>query len=295
MAEQNIYITPDGVQYELDNQTTTFLMSIAGSGLPPITPITFDIPQLHGQLRVGYRLQPRVVRIIEHAIGGATRTQHYALRATLLDRLRPNRTLNETPGVLRKVLPDGGVRDLDVFVTGGMTLDEGEHPHLGCWHTRDVVEFTAYNPVFYDPTPTVEQLAITGIDELVFPITFPITFGGNIIETTDVFTNAGTWEAPLEITITGPVNSPTLLNETTGKVVSINYRLVAGETVVINTDPFGPSVTNSAGDDITGNAETSDLVTFTLVPGDNTLTFWGGAKGTEATCDLSYNARYIGY
>jgi hypothetical protein len=302
--EYNQYISPDGKVYNFDNQVDKFLVNISGTGMPQINPITSQLPFRHGEIRVGYRLAPRLIRVMHHSISGTTRGLMYSDRANLLDLVRPNRTSNETPGKLRKIFNDGSIRDLDVYFTGSLTLDETEdHMDMARWYVRDVLEFTAYDPIFYNPTINTKNMSIASTEnDLVFPITFSISFSGNVVESTDTITYTGNWETSPIIEITGPCDSPTILNQTTGKKITVNYNIVEGDKLTINTDSYKPTVTNLAGTNLIGTISgDSNLIDFGLVPnpiasgGVNSIKIWGGAKYTAAQFAIKYKNRYIGY
>lgn len=302
--EYNQYITPDGQTYNFDNQVDKFLINISGTGMPTINPITSQLPFRHGEIRVGYRLAPRLIRVMHHSLSGYTRANMYSDRANILDMVRPNRTSNESPGKLRKIFDDGSMRDLDVYFTGSLTLDETEdHMEISRWYVRDVLEFTAYDPIFYNPTVTTKTMTIASTENnLVFPVTFGISFSGNIVESTDTITYTGTWETSPVIEITGPCNSPTVLNVNTGKKIVLNYNISATDKVTIDTNSYRPIVTNLAGTNLIGAISgDSNLIDFDIVPapiavnGVNTIKVWGGAQYIAASFAIKYKTRYIGY
>jgi hypothetical protein len=71
---------------------------------------------------------------------------------------------------------------------------------------------------------------------LLFPLTFPLDFGGSGASTLSV-TNQGTIETPLILTVTGPVLLPVITNQTTGEALTTQLLdLLVGETMVLDTD-----------------------------------------------------------
>ena len=301
--EYNQYISPDGQTYNFDNQVDKFLVNISGTGMPEINPITNQLPFRHGEIRVGYRLAPRLIRLMHHSISGCDRPSMYSNRDTLLDILRPNRTSTEEPGVLRKIFEDGSKRDLNVYFSGSLTLDETEdHLDRARWYVRDIIEFTAYDPIFYDPTESSQVLNISSIEEVVFPITFDISFSGNIVEAIANINYSGNWETSPIIEITGPVNNPNIVNETTGKRIVMNYKVKSGETVTINTDSYKPTVVDGSSNNLIGYISgQSNLIDFDIVPapvaasGVNAIKVWGGANYEPAQFTIKYMNRYVGY
>lgn len=81
----------------------------------------------------------------------------------------------------------------------------------------------------YDPTTT------TGGSSLTFPVTFPVSFGGDDSSATLDVVNEGNIDTPAVFTITGPVVNPVIVNETTGeRITTTGLDLSEGEEVIID-------------------------------------------------------------
>lgn len=300
--EYDTYIAPDGATYEFDDQVDRFMLSITGQGIPPVEHITQRGPFQHGETWLDYRLRPRTIRLIHQRVAGPTRTDFWSVRADMLNKIRLNRHATAPGGVLRKTLEDGSLRDIDVIINSGLTLDQGEHPSKGCYHVRDMIEFVAHDPTFYDPTDLTTSWVSPVFTDLVFPITFPITFGGGGIDEAKDITYTGTWPAYPTIVITGPFSGPVITNQTTNEWLALEYEVDPGEIITIVTAFGRKSVTNNVGTNLIGALTTdSDLSTFHLEPapaasgGVNSIKVQGVSPDSNVTVvELTYNTRYIG-
>src|SRR3990167_9916197 len=88
--------------------------------MPQIEYITQRGPYQHGVTVQDYFLQPRVIQMLIRQ-QYCSRIKLWAGRSNILNHLRPNR---QSPGQLntgklRKYLPDGSIRDLDVLIQEG--------------------------------------------------------------------------------------------------------------------------------------------------------------------------------
>jgi hypothetical protein len=302
MAEFDRYIAPDGQVYDFDDQVDQWLLTINNQGMPPIEHITTRGVFQHGETWRDYRLRPRTIRLTHlRETGTQDRADFWAARANILDSIRPNR--GTTLGALRKQLDDGTQRDIDVIISGGMTLPQEEIVGRGCWIVKDFIEFIAHNPVFYDPTEVTSTTTLLSAgDELQFPITFPIEFGGSVINTTVTITYAGTWSSFPTIEIDGPLDDAIITNNSIGEKIELQYNIPLGETVTITLTPDSKTVVNDSGTNLIGVVTTnSDLATFRLEAdpiasgGDNQIVITGGgANVSDTAVRIKYFTRYIG-
>jgi hypothetical protein len=82
-----------------------------------------------------------------------------------------------------------------------------------------------------DRTATLGLPATTG--GVQFPIRFPFRFTGTSLTGDAAAANDGNMPAPVKVTFTGPLQSPTIRNVDTGQWVTYNDALAAGEFVVL--------------------------------------------------------------
>jgi hypothetical protein len=299
------YITPTGVVYNFDLDDR-FIMSEEGLGLPPIEYITQKGPFQHGETLVDFRLKPRTIQMIIRQ-DTCDRYAYWSARAALLDAIRPNyNSLNNlASGTLRKKLPDGTIRSINVAIEEGPIFVARSPDTWDEFGYTETLRFIAHDPTFFDPTSiatTWDALVDPALPaHTVFPITFPITLGPTAYAVAKTITYTGTWLTYPTITITGPMNGFLILNSATGEYIELNYIIASGEVVTISLPYGNKTITSSLGTDLIATCLTSsDLSTFHLAPapeaanGINTIQV--EVTGTDANSKvvLSHNTRYIG-
>lgn len=150
------------------------------------------------------------------------------------------------------------------------------------------VEWDCTDPRLYSAAlNTTSGVALAGVTGgLTWPLTWPLDWGGAQTGQTTV-TNAGTFPAPVEFTINGPVTAPRIENLTSGKTISSTMTLASGESLVIDTGArtvlFG-GVTRSG-------TLTSSSQWFDLAPGDNTIRMT--ASSGTGTLDIEWRDTWI--
>lgn len=300
------YITPDGLTYSFHDARSgggRWLTSFEGQGWPPVTLIEQRGPFQHGTTVLDYRLNPRTMTYI-HQRRGCDRSAYWDIRADILNYLRPNRQTATTfgPGKLRKILPSGAKRDIDVWVIEGPRY---EARSTAAWRettVREALRFYAPDPTFYDPVQVSVELAVETCDGLIFPITFPITFCGSTESETDTVAYAGTWLAYPVIYITGPINDAVIRNLTTMEKLEFDYNIPAGRVVTVDLGYGRKTVRDDLNTNLISVLTTdSDLATFHVAsdpeaPGgvnSFSLSGWGATVGVTSV-RMTYYTRYIG-
>jgi len=217
MIEWDTYIAPDGTAYDLTvpGRPGRWVLSEGGWGTPPIEHLTHRGPYQHGATVRDSHLRPRLIQLVLRA-DGCDRAEYWTLRAALMNQLRPNRQLTAggvLPGQLRKNLPDGSQRSLDVFIGQGPRFEGSDSRSWDEWAFTEILRFVAHSPTVYNPTRTDTALTVGSATVVTYP---------------------GSWPALPTILITGPVANP---------MVNIAYGAI--------TDPFfypqGVQLLNPAG------------------------------------------------
>lgn len=324
--EQTFYIPPDACinpdgtipvaewpkLMPLDDRQGRYLLTTVGEGLPPITYRTQRGPTQHGETVLDFRLQPRTIQYVLRDQHARTRLEYWEQRSRWLDWLRPNRqVLNSfAPGRLRKILPDGSMRDIDAFIERGPTFEARK---LNQWDERAINEtlrFYCPDPTWYDPATRQITWSVELWDGLIFysptypdHLVFPTNslFGTDLLRGTVDITYSGTWWAYPVITIVGPLSNATLSNTTLDTHIELDYNISLGETVTLTTAYGRKSVTNQLGTNLIGTLSRASDLNFFLAPaplapgGINTLVLSGNNAMLGTTVALlSYQPRYIG-
>ncbi len=112
---------------------------------------------------------------------------------------------------------------------------------------------------------------------LVWPVTYPVTWSGVTTNSTATVMNAGTWDSPPLLTVTGPCPPCRITNLTTGQSLRVLEAVPAGQSLVIDV---------AAGTATVGGQSRRVLGSWWhLAPGENTIAF--SADGYDAAAGLS--------
>lgn len=325
ISEFDVYITPDGHEYNLQSPDIRFVRSREGTGMPPVEYLTERGPFQHGETLKGFRLRPRTIQMLIRQ-NYNSRDQYFRGRLQLLDVLRPNRQIvgQLNTGILRKNFADGSKIDIDVMIQQGPNFEAEKSDQWDEYSFDEVIRFVAYNPVFYNPylrthdfinttnpaggSPPVDP---TILGSLVFPAIFPVhftrdlgTFGGVGEDTppttdTNVLIYNGTWIEYPSIVITGPLNSPFIVeNITTHERIRFNYTVNASEVVTMTFSYGSKSIVSSLDPTLSlmGYLDPlSDIGSFHLEPGENDFNLTIVGYSSASSVRLLYKERFVGY
>lgn len=305
--------------YSFDDRDTFFLYDFTGWGMPSIDYITQQGTYQHGQTVLDYRLQPRTIQLTHRKLGNC-RQNYWDNRYMLVDRLRPNFQLANTfePGRLRKILPDGSIRDIRVLIEQGPAFAPRSVDSWDEYAFTETLRFIAHNPIIFNPAVNTASWVLGSLDNLIFwefttwdnRLVFEgddldsggIWFGEGSIGDIINVNYTGTWLSYPTIIITGPINVPSITNNTTSETIELNYNVAPGEVVTINLEYGQKTVTNQLGTNLIGTVTTtSDLATFHIAPnpeaplGVNQLVAYGDAAVLGQTeVRIEWYTQYIG-
>lgn len=289
-ADGNIFVFPD--------EASRFLVYI-GYGAPPIEYVTRRGYKQHGTTKLDQLLQPRQLTIDFWRKPACDRATYWANRAALHDMLRPNRGGSI---LMTLIWPDGTKRAIYLDSDPGAQFNTSQVDDNN-WEINEALEFTAFNPVWFNADQTVLAVAQDTDQQLVFPITFPIHFGpGGLVYTTTI-NYVGNWLSYPILTITGPYDNVTITHEDTGAVITLIVPILAGESRIIDLTPGAVSVVDGNGDDkFSDLGAGTDFVDFAIkaagIPPDglpngiNTISAAIVGSGNAATFTISYSEKY---
>jgi len=263
-----------------------------GFGAAPMHLITERGPLQHGASYRGYRLDERVMQI-GLALRAASWDDMYLQRGELLEWLSP---VADAPLILRFTLPDDTVRQIDCYCTDGPTY--GRKDALGHLIQKAVIQLTAVDPAWYDPERQAVQAVSgpSGGDGWDFPLTGKWTFGGQTVDVESAVDYAGTWIEYPEILINGPISDPKITHVETGETLDFDGTVLAeGESLTIDLRYGYKTVVDQDGANQVGALTAdSDLASWHLQPGDNTVRFEGTGAGAATLIAMRYYNRYLG-
>jgi hypothetical protein len=276
---------------------TVKLLAYGNLGAPPTNFITRQGYKQNGVTEVDYLLQPRNITIELWRSGECDRQTYWDNRKALHDFLRPNRN---GPLTFTLRTPNGDLRSIIVRADPGMTFPAQSNNNN--WSLQEQFDFIAFDPSFFNSEQVDLTLSAATQLQLVFPITFPISFGTSYeLLTTGVISYDGTWKTYPIITLDGPYTRALITNETTGISIFMSVSILTGEQRIINLTPGAQSIT-----DALGNNKFSDLgigtnlIDFAIFPdpevanGQQTITIElvDGIASVSAA-SLSYYERFF--
>ena len=297
--------SPENRVYELitPHNPGRWVISFSGFGTPPIEYITQRGPFQDGETVKDFFLRPRVIQMLLRQ-NFSDRSDWWDGRAAILNEIRPNRQSTATavvPGILRMVKTDGSVRDLNVFIQEGPRFEPRQSNQWDEWSFQESLRFVAHNPVLFDPTRVDFAFTIVLDSDLVFPITFPITFGSGEIDLTPNINYTGTWSSLPIIVITGPLEDFRLDNLTTNEKLEFSADVNPGRVVTIDTTEGVKTVTDDLGNNLIGILTSdSDLATFHIAPdpeaplGVNAMRLQGKHPTGATMVEVRYFTRFFG-
>lgn len=276
----------DGIKYNV--------IAFDGFGMAPVKRTEQTGPLQNGATDTGYRLQPRNLRVSLFN-WAASANQAHLRHNELLGIFRPGNDVIK----LRYTYDDGTVRQIDTYYNGGVGLSSTDYFVSAKWNQRAVVELRAPDPTWYDPSGMSSEfsLSVSG-GGFVFPIFTNFFFGSTTLNNSInvALADANVWDTYPTIIITGATTSLKITNTTTGdKLDFTGSSIGTGIVYTIDTRYGYKTVTDVAGaNQISKLTSDSNLATFRLVPGDNSITVTGTGLDSNSRIQIQYNTRFIG-
>lgn len=264
-----------------------------GFGMSPVRRLTQRGPLQNGDTDVGFRLDPRTMRVAVLAYSSTPAAMH-TKREQLLGMLYPGESTN--PVKLRWTYNGTTQRQIDCHVQGGLSLGSSG---LIKNNWRDVVEFRASDPTWYDPVGGSVQFAQTGGGTpWAVPVVFPTNFGASNLSgsATIDLSDANAWDTYPIIYATGPVTNLVITNTATGdKLDFTGSSIGGGVTYTIDLRYGNKTVIDSTSTNrINQLTSDSNTATFRLVRGNNTITVTGTSITAATNIYIQYNTRFVG-
>lgn len=283
-----------GTAYPLDDGTYALLTGDDGWGMAPLHRLQERGPQQHGDTDKGFRLDPRIGRLVLF-LKGSSREDLYIKRQTLLDLFAPG----DEALKLRWELSD--TKQIDCYYIGDMNMSGSDRKGFS---QEVVITFKAPDPTFYNPTAEARTFNLGGAsDALVVPMEVPMVVGASTLDSTTVITYTGNWRSyPHLIRITGPITDCIITNNTTGEVLDFTgVTISAGDYYELDLRYGQKTVVDSNGNNkIADLTDDSDLATWHLAStrevtgGINSINVAGTSVTEATTVEITYYVRYLG-
>lgn len=217
----------DGKELHVGNYGADVRWLVSGGyAMPPVDFATFRGYRQAGSSLLAAVPAPRQITANLWHSPVCSRDLYWQARNDLVDFFRPN---VGGPITLVVRLPGGAMRAIDVRGDPGPIFPP-YNPTDDVWHIEESLQFIALDPIWYDFQPTEFTLAPSVQSALVFPITFPITFGfdGGVYDT-GVIDYQGTYEGWTWIKLQGPYTWARIVNASTGAVIFMSVALSADD------------------------------------------------------------------
>lgn len=275
---------------DISDMVSYGLVEFDGFGMPIVRRLTQRGPLQNGDTDVGYRLDPRVVRLLVMAYAGDD-AAIIAARAALIGLMKPG---NDVISI--RWTYNGVSKQIDTHYAGGMTL-----PSID-WklqHHRMGFELRAADPTWYDPDGTTIGFAQTGGGTgMPIPFVFPMTLGASNLDVTQAIdlSHANSWDTYPTIIISGPITNLVITNLVTGdKLDFAGLTIGTGTTYTIDLRYGYKTVVDQLGaNQISKLSADSDLATWVLFAGENSVRVTGTSITSATSIVFQFNERFIG-
>ncbi|WP_331728898.1 phage tail family protein (plasmid) [Streptomyces sp. NBC_01259] len=229
--------------------TPVTIATIEGLGLPPMRTADVEPPGEDGLWLGRDYYSGRTIRI-DAAVRRPGDEAGALDTVSSIQRNSDNRNIRQAGGVtmnLRLKFPGRPTRVVRGRVRKADTdLQKAIHG----WIPIDI-EFQSDDYLYYtdEPDTTGIPLAVLSSGGLTFPLVFPFTIDGDPAAVgrpgfLDVDGNASTWPV---LRVTGPCSNPVITHVTSGRSLSVQVTLAAGEWVEIDTRPGWRTVLRNNG------------------------------------------------
>lgn len=275
------------------------LIAYGNLGAAPTSFITRRGYKQHGSTEVDYLLDPRTISVELFRSKACDRQLYWDNRSALHDFLRPNRN---GPITFTLRTPNGNLRSIIVRADPGLVFPPTEQNNNN-WAIQESMDFIAFDPIFFGTEQASVTLTAETQEQLIFPITFPISFGtSDEFLTTGDLTYAGTWKSYPTITLTGPYTRAVITNQQTEAVIYLSVAILEGETRIIDLTPGSQSIVDADGvNKFSDLGAGSNLIGFALLPDPEvadgiqeiTVQLVDGVNGTS-TATIAYFERFFG-
>lgn len=155
-------------------------------------------------------------------------------------------------------------------------------------YSKLALQWTASDPRRYSVDEHTEHCEIvtpsgTG---LVYPLTYPLTYGPDVVAASVVCTNAYEADSPPRLVITGPVTTPLIANVSTGTVLEYAVALASSSDQLVIDVRAGTVLLNGVDRAYARTSNSGPLADFVLAAGDNDLEFRAASSASGNALDV---------
>lgn len=250
-------VNTGGTAIDIEVSYSIRVLQAVGAGMPPINNVITAYGLTDGGLFQRSIAQPRelILQCLTKTDTGAT---FHTARQNLIDLIKRDRQATEGPVKIRYVF-GASTFEIEGYYSGGLELNP-----VNKTYENFNLQFICPDPFWHEITTNTTALNINS---------------------TTVIANSGTAEAFPIFTFVGTGNITQISNDTTGKVINFSgLSVTTGETVTIDLSPGAKTVSSDTRGNLLANvASGSDLSTFSLIIGNNTISNVADAEFTLTT------------
>lgn len=285
------YVDPDGQAWALADYTSgNVALSFAGIGgpLPAFTTLGLSTG---GAIAQQYIAAIRTI-VMQVIVWDDDQTAFLGRLDAWSRALWCQRAGSPSPGTFIVSRPDGSARQIQAYCTIGPDQPDDDGTKSGRLWSTFTLTFQSVDPFWSDADPIVVEFAAVPSGAGVPPMPPVILAPATVLGDT-VVTNSGDSDAYPIWQIFGP-GTPTLTNNTTGRVFGLTNAIGSGDWIAIDTRPTRQSVVDQDGTNQWADlVESSPRDLWQLVPGDNALDMALAGAGTGSKIVMSYTRRWL--
>lgn len=286
MSEAEVWTwrDPDGNEHVLsgDAEGVRVMVGVRGRFMPPARHVEDSVPFQPGTRYRHSQFDPRKVSAVIKIESDSA----VALRSKMRELMR---LFNPMKGEseLEVLNPDGFRRILKCIYESGMEGDE--EFGLGVYMQRAVLSLHAPDPFWMDGSDI--SYSYGNSDTAFFPFP-PLELSPTAILSDFSVNNDGDVDAWPVWVMHGPGTDPTFTNNTTGKSLSLDYSLVSGQSIIIDTRPGFKTVRLNDGTNLYGSMTPSSSL-WPLAEGSNDVSLSMAGTDENSSLDLAFRRKYL--
>lgn len=289
MAEQILWTSPQGVRIDLTDEVAGY--RVLANGTRGLRSVTYEITSSRYAAMDGDYVHGIHATANRPSLGLMVQaSDNLDFRAKVRGLVRAMRP-RAGAGMLSVINETGEARHLYCYCVEGLEGDEATDVTMtGAWW-KVLLKFYAPDPWWIGEQQTID-VGLGAATEF-FPI-LPVRLSTSTAQgrfTIDL-SDADAPSYPVW-TVTGPGNSLVLTNQTTGRSVTINAPLAAGQTMVITTQPGDQSVRRGDGVNLMGFLD-SDPSLWPLIEGTNVISAVLAGATSASRIRGTFAPRYAG-
>ena len=289
------YIPPWGTEDDTSTHVVFDLVppyiigSPSGLSGVPTTVLSTSAPGLDGSIINNIRIEDREIKTFIH-IDGKSRQDMYNKRIDLVDRLMPKRSKDFNGlGTLFYT------NDAGTFKIGAIPINSPEPTERIKNYNRCEIVFRCPNPYWFS-ADRYEAALWGSPGGLTLPFVLPAKLGD--VDYHVEIDNQSRLFSPVQITVHGSFSNLSIMNKTTGDIITTQKEVEDNTILVINTtDGAKSAVVQNEESGLSGNGWqyiSPAFTSFKLRPGINSIEIQGIGYGRNSSIQMRWSDAYGG-